>query len=302
MLVGKKTISLFVLPLMTFVLFVVIYPMITLFWFGFSDVTLMRPFIRPFVGFENFKSFFSDGVALYSIRYTFMYIFTAVGLQLLIGMIFALLMDSKVAKSMSWLTPIFTIPLAIASVAAALFWRIILHNQLGVVNYALSSIGFPEIMWWGNLSLTPFTLILIDTWQWMPFMFLIILAGLKSISQSVLEAAEVDGASGWKMFLHIKLPLLKQYILVAAVLRIALAQKKVFDIISATTGGGPGRVTETLNYYIYRVIFMKFHLGYAAALSVILLIIMIAVAQPFVRKIWKEKKREEKRRYEGRKY
>jgi len=286
---SKRTIFLFILPLLTFIIFVVIYPMINLFWFSFSDVTLMRPFTRPFAGIENFKYFFFDKVALYSLRYTFVYIFTAVSLQLLIGLVLAVLMDSKVAKNMSWLKPVFTIPLAIASVAAALFWRIILHNQLGLVNYVLSLVGFPKIMWWGNLLLTPFTLILIDTWQWTPFMFLIILAGLKSISQSILEAAEVDGASGWKTFLYVKLPLLKQYILIAVVLRIALAQKKVFDIISATTGGGPGRATETLNYYIYRVIFTKFHLGYAAALSVILLMIMIAVTQPFVIRIWKAK-------------
>jgi multiple sugar transport system permease protein len=280
------TVAAFVLPLLAFVLIIIVYPIFDLFWLSLSDATLAQPFNRAFVGLRNFVKFVQDPVTLSSLKYTFIFIFSAVGVQLPLGLGLALLLSSSLINKGYRYIPLFVLPLAIAPVITALFWRILLHNQFGLVNFLLNRIGLNPIMWWGNPSLTPFTLIIIDTWRWTPFVLLILYAGLTSIPKTLLEAAQVDGASGFQVLRHIKLPMIKKHIFVAVLLRFVLAQKKVFDIISATTGGGPGRATETLNFRIYKVMFSEFDLGYTAALSIVLLVIIISVTQPVVRRIW----------------
>jgi multiple sugar transport system permease protein len=287
MKIPTRTKLLFIAPILVFMACIVVYPVVDILWCSLSDVKLANPFHRPFVGLANFKAFFSDKVALHSLSYSFLFIVTTVTSQLLLGSCFALLLESKLIKGASVYQTIITIPLAIAPVITALFWRILLHNQLGLLNYFLDLLGMEPIMWWGNLSLTPFTLMIIDTWQWTPFTMLIVLGGLRAIPGELIEAAEVDGASSWQVFRYIKLPLLSKFMLIAAILRIPLAQKKVFDLVAATTGGGPGRATETLNFRIYKTLFANFDLGYTGALSVILLLLMVLSLQPFARRLWK---------------
>jgi len=283
----QKIILLFVVPTLIFLFFILIYPIINLFWLSFTETKLATPFIRPWAGLRNFVKFFNDSAALSSFKYTFYFIAGALLLQVPLGISFALLLESDlIPRGTSFYITLFILPLAIAPVTTALFWRMILHNQFGLLNYFLGVIGLDGISWWGNPQLTPLTLILIDSWRWTPFVVLMVYAGLKAVPYSLIEAAKIDGASSFQRLLHIKLPLIKKNILVVILLRFILAQKKVFDIITATTDGGPGRVTETMNFRIYKALFTQFDLGYTATLSLILLIIVIIITQPFVRKVW----------------
>lgn len=288
MYVKSSTRWLFLAPVLIFIVLLVIYPTIDLFWMSLSKAGLEAPSVRPFAGFSNFARFFRDPVALNSLKYTFIFIVCTILIQLVLGLVLATLLDSHlITRGKTLFRSLLLVPLAIAPVIVALFWRILLHNQLGIINYFIGFIGMKPIMWWGNLSLTPFTLIIIDTWQWTPFFILILLGGLRSISTSLREAASVDGASSFQLFRYIKFPLLTKYMLIGVILRIPLAQKRVFDLVAVTTGGGPGRVTETLNLRIYKSLFSSFDLGYTGALSVVLLLIMVISLQPFARKLWK---------------
>lgn len=225
----------------------------------------------PFVGAKNFIRIFGDGKFAASLITTAKFIVMGASLQLGIGMGLALLLSSIPWRK--YILPIIVIPTLTPPVVAGYMGTIIFHPE-GPINYILSLLGIgSKILWHTSPSTALLTTVLVDTWQWFPFTTLLILAGILSLPRDVLDGAKVDGASSWQIFRHIILPLTKDVITIALLFRV-LEMLRVFDVIYVMTFGGPGSVTEVVNFYAYLTGFRYWDLGYTAAIGWIVVIIL----------------------------
>src|SRR5260221_8517096 len=175
-------------------------------------------------------------------------------------------------------------PMLLPPVVAAVIWRLIYNPQFGVLNGTLRAAGIPtqRLTWTSGESSAMFSVLLVDIWEWTPFLFLLLSAGLQAIPQEPYEAARIDGASPWQVFGDITLPLLKPTIVLALLLR-AMDLARIFDQIFILTQGGPGFATETVSLHIYRTAFRFFNFGYAAAMSFLGLGLTIVFARSLMR-------------------
>jgi multiple sugar transport system permease protein len=169
------------------------------------------------------------------------------------------------------------LPMIATPVAMALIWMTMMSPTIGVLNYFLRTLGLPPSEWVANpITVLP-SLLLVETWMWTPMVALICLAGLASLPAEPFESALVDGASGWQVFWHVTLPLMRPTLVVAALFRM-IDGLKVFDIVYVMTEGGPGFASETLNLYVFQTSFKYLHLGYASALIVIFFSLILGLS------------------------
>jgi multiple sugar transport system permease protein len=166
------------------------------------------------------------------------------------------------------------LPLAISPVAVALMWKYMFNSTYGVLNFLLSHFGIREIDWLGSLNWSLATVIIVDIWQWTPFVILIMLAGIEAIPKNVIDMGKVDGANNFRMFRFIIFPSIKYFIILTFLLR-AIDAFKIFDTVYVLTGGGPGSSSETLALFGYKLAFNSFKTGLASAESIILLLIVL---------------------------
>lgn len=200
----------------------------------------------------------------------------SVALELVLGLFVASLLN-RVAKRGLLLT-LYILPLAATPIAITFVWRMMFSPSLGVLNYFLSLLGLPASNWVANSSIVIPCLIVVDAWQWTPFVILVLLGGLLSLPVEPVEAASVEGANAWQIFRHITLPLLEPFIALVVLFR-AIDSFKAFDLIFVMTTGGPGNASESLNLYTFRQGFWFLNMGYAAALAIIMLIIVIVISR-----------------------
>jgi multiple sugar transport system permease protein len=168
-------------------------------------------------------------------------------------------------------------PMMVTPVVVGLTWKFILDYSFGIFNYARLLVGLKAIAPLADPKLALMTVTLVDTWQWTPFIFLVLLAGLRSLPHEPYEAADVDGATAWQTFWHITVPLLNPVMIVAFVMRMAGAIR-VFDHIFVLTGGGPGTSTEVVSLLLYRKAFQSFEMGYASAVALVLTLLTALLA------------------------
>jgi multiple sugar transport system permease protein len=199
----------------------------------------------------------------------------AIVMQTTFGVIGALVFD-RTFKGRGILRTIFILPMATTPVAISLVWILMMNPTTGVLNYFLSLIYVKPALWVFSRKTVLFSLALVDTWMWTPFLMLITLGGLSSLPLEPYESAKIDGANSWQIFWRITLPLLRPFIAVGVILR-TIDALKTFDIIFVMTQGGPGTASETLNVFLFLKGFYQFHMGYASAVAVIYFVIILAV-------------------------
>ncbi|HEY3103725.1 MAG TPA: sugar ABC transporter permease [Pyrinomonadaceae bacterium] len=218
-----------------------------------------------------------------ALAHTLVYAAIALTIEFLLGLGLALLLDSQI-RARNIFRVLLLVPLMLAPVVVGVIWRLMLNSNFGAVNATLKSFGVNTdlLTWTASPKLAMASVIIADVWQWTPFMFLILLAGLQAIPQEPYEAALVDGSSPWQTFRHVTLPLLKPAILIALLLR-TMDLLRVFDHIFILTEGGPGFATETVSLYIYRTAFRFSNFGYAAAMSFVLLLITNIISLAYIR-------------------
>jgi multiple sugar transport system permease protein len=275
---------LLVLPAVLLILALSIYPLAYSVWVAFVNYDFQIPG-HAFVGLQNFREIVEDPIARSSLINTAILAAASVAVEFVLGLLLALAMVERF-RGRGLLMPILIVPLFISPVIVGQFWSLLLQPPFGPTNYLLSLVlGRPvEISW---LTQTPWNLIAIitaDVWQWTPFMFVILLAGLSGIAPELYEAAELDGATPWQSFHHITLPLLTPIILLAITFRL-LDAIKLFDVIYVMTGGGPGASTYTASYYLYQIGFQQFHLSKATAGSWIFLLLSAILIMALVRRL-----------------
>jgi multiple sugar transport system permease protein len=263
-------------PGMAFLVAISVYPTLYSLYASFYRWNLAASARRSLVGVRNYELLLSDPSFWHSVGVTLTYVFFVVALELAIGLGMALLFFRRFPGD-HFLRALLILPMVVAPVVVGLLWRYMLNPQFGIVNYLVSLAGVPRIDFLGEPALALPTLIVIDVWQWTPFTFLILLAALQGVPEDVIEAARIDGARSVRIFFDHILPLIRYPVAVALVLRM-LDAFRVYDIVYMTTRGGPVDVTQTLSWQIYDVGFKTFNIGYAAAYSWLMLILVVVVA------------------------
>lgn len=268
---AERTYLLMLAPVLLFVLAIAIAPLAFSFLISLTDYRLTDPTqARPFVGLGNYFKAFQDKAVLETLGNTVVFVVGAVTSQVLLGLALAVLMSGE-TRFMRTLRALTVMPLALPPLVVGLVWKALYNPQFGPVAYYLKQLGISVNRGFlGEVATAMPAVLLIDLWQWTPLLMIIFLAGLKSLPTEMLEAAYVDGAGRVQAFFRITLPMLMPVIFIGVLLR-TMNAFKIFDIIFATTGGGPGNATSVLNFHIYKVGLTFFDMGYAAALANILL-------------------------------
>jgi len=272
-------------PLVALFLGVVGFPLAYAFYLSVTDFKLTSRGAPNLVGADNYVATFGDAAFWHAFGTTALYVGVAVGLELVIGLAIALaLQKQRWAKDLT--RSMLLAPMFITPIAVGLIFRFLLNDQLGAIPHLLHSIGLDYDFFGPGKAL--FTLAFIDVWQWTPFMVLLLLAGLESIPKEPLDAARVDGASAWYVLRRVTLPLLAPVLIVAILLR-SLDAMKVFEYVFATTRGGPGTETETLQYFVYQTGIQFFRLGSAASMAFVVLLVVLSIIVIAFRRMEKAK-------------
>jgi multiple sugar transport system permease protein len=281
----KYTWVLFVAPAVIILLSLVIFPLIFSLTLSFHKWNIIKAQEWKWIGIDNYKTILSqDPYFRTSAKVTFLYLLGTVPVQFLLGLGVALILNQIAGKVIGFLRTTLIIPTIMTPVIVGLVWRLMYNPDIGMLNYFLGLFGLPPVNWTGMPGTALPSVMMADTWEWTPFMALIMLAGLQALPQEPFEAALVDGASAWQSFRYITLPFLAPTMLVALLIRLMDAFK-TFDLVFVLTQGGPGMSTEILNYYTYRYGFKFFHLGYASALSWLLVIVVTIISMFLIKRI-----------------
>jgi multiple sugar transport system permease protein len=268
-----------VAPALIILLAMTVFPAVYLLRSSFFSFTLLSP-ESQFVGLQNYIYDLTNPDIRSSLLITLLFVIIAVSLELVIGLLLALALARRTLEN-SIASTLLLLPFAVTPVVSALLWRELLNPNYGWVDYYFQQIGVMRtpVDWLSSPVTAWIALIGLDIWQWMPFVALILMAGLQGVPSDIKEAATVDGAGGWQQFWHITLPLLRPFITIAVLLRI-VQSFKLFDTVQVLTGGGPGTATQVINLTIYRVALQDFSIGAASALGIMfLVIVMIVVSQ-----------------------
>ena len=282
-MLGRKYMGyLLLVPTLALLVFLSIVPFVYALILSLRHLNLKIPRLSgQFAALENFRYLMrEDAEFWHSMGITVLFLVVVVGIEFLLGFGLALLLNREF-RGKRILVSLAVIPMMIAPVAVGLMWRVALNYELGIVTYLIKSVGIPlkEALLGTSLTALP-TLMIIDIWQWTPFIFLIMLAGLHSLPKEPYEAAQVDGASRWQIFRLVTLPLLKPLIIIALLLRVIDAFK-TFDQVYILTGGGPGNATDLVCMFAYRTNFKIWNLGYGASVVIVIFIIILIVTALF---------------------
>ncbi len=276
---------LMVLPAVVVLLAITVFPLVSTLRLTVMSWELTTGFPPQFVGLQNFaRAFFQDPRFWNAMMNTGLLVVVSVGLQTLIGMVLALELH-QLGRLRTFILSLMLIPVIIAPVIAGFQFRMIYNDQFGPLNYLLDQFTggrFHGYAWLADPRVALGAVMFTDVWQWTPFMILVVLAGLQAIPAELLEAAEVDGATGPQTLWRVMFPLLLPMIIIGVLVRF-MDTFKLFDIVYQLTAGGPGNVTETIAYYTYLEGFKFFSLGYTSALAFIQLVVITVVAQVFLR-------------------
>ena len=278
----NRFILLMLMPATILLVGLTLFPFIVSFILSFTDYSLLRPGQTKFIFLENYIELMKTDDFWIALRVTVVFTIFAVFIQVVLGVIFANLLHHE-TRNISFLRTIYLLPLAITPIAATFTFRLMFNPSLGVLNYFMKVLGLPPQAWLASPSTASISLIVVDTWQWTPFILLICLGGLASLPNEPFEAAKVDGANSWQVFSKITVPMLYPFISLALLFR-SIDAFKTFDIIYVLTSGGPGVLTRTLNLYAFKHGIEFLSMGYAGSIAIVMLIITIVVAQIFLRK------------------
>ncbi len=271
----------FISPALLLLLGMSVFPLLWALYLSFTDYSATRATGADFVGFDNYSLILSSSEVHKRALTTLIYVVGAVLLQTVLGFAIAYLISRR-TRGRGALTTLFLVPMMLSPVVVGLFWKFMLDAQFGVINSMLGSLGFGQVEWLTRQRTALFSLIVVDTWQWTPFIMLIALAGLTAVPNYLYEAASIDRASEWFRFRHITLPMVWPLLLIAVMFR-AIEAFRLFDLVYILTSGGPGVSTETLSFHVYKVAFLGFNTGTASAYGILMVLVVIVLAQFYLR-------------------
>ena len=267
-----KLALLFIAPASVGLLVFLVWPLLTGLYYSFTEYTTLTP--PTWVGLENYRRLLADPVFWNSLKVTVLYVLINIGVQTLVALVIAVLMQRLTQSTV--LRSLVLAPYLVSNVVAAIVFLWILDTQLGIFNILLQWIGFDPIAFWASETWVIPTVALVNVWRHMGYTALLLFAGLQSIPGHLYEAARTEGAGEITMFRRITLPLLRPILALVLIMTI-IGSFQVFDTISVTTQGGPADASKVLQMYIYENAFAQYEFGYASALSVALLVILMVI-------------------------
>ena len=268
----RKLALLFIAPASVGLLLFLVWPLLTGIYFSFTEyTTLTQP---EWVGFENYRAMLADPVFWNSLKVTIWYVILNIGVQTVVALAIAVLMQRLTQSTI--LRSLVLAPYLVSNVVAAIVFLWILATQLGIFNIFLQWVGFDPVAFWASETWVIPTVALVNVWRHMGYTALLLFAGLQSIPTFLYEAARTEGAGEIAMFRLITLPLLRPILALVLIMTI-IGSFQVFDTVSVTTQGGPADASKVLQMYIYENAFGQYQFGYASALSVALLLILMVI-------------------------
>ena len=288
-LASRKTVKWsFILPALGYLALMAILPLV---WTLSLSLTKWNANIMPkpvWVGLDNYRYFlFQEPRFWHDLGFTVMYVGISVSAELVIGLVMAWLLSQRF-RGKNFFRVVYLIPMACPPIAVAFLWRMMLHPDIGVLNSMLKLIGLNGVKWTTDARIAPFTLIMVDVWEWTPFMFLALLAAFQSLPTELYQAAAVDGANAWQMFKSLTIPLITPVIVTISLIR-AIDAFKLFELVFGITGAGPGGATESLSFYAYLIGMKWFKLGRGSAISWLFLIILLILAMILISRFKKQR-------------
>jgi multiple sugar transport system permease protein len=284
---------LFISPTILLLLAINIFPLIWTIRLSFTNYRANRPnAVVKNVGIDNYTAILTNADTWAAMQATAHFVIWTIVLQTVIGFGLAYLIDRKFRGHGFW-TTVILIPMMLSPAVVGNFWRFLYQPQIGLFNYIVSFFtGIPPSSFemTGTVNLAPWSIIIVDTWMWTPYVMLICLAGLRSIPGYIYEAAEVDRASNWRQFWSITLPMALPFIMLAVLFR-GIENFKMFDMVNLLTGGGPGSVTEVASITLKREAFEKWRTGYSSAFAIILFATVFGLANIYVKALNRVKQR-----------
>tara|TARA_R110002049_G_scaffold223419_3_gene395076 strand:- start:4934 stop:5881 length:948 start_codon:yes stop_codon:yes gene_type:complete len=291
---SDRTIAwIFVAPTVFLLLAVNIFPLIWTIRLSFTNFRVNRPNNDvEFVGLENYARILTDPDIWATMQATAHFLIWTIALQVLIGFTLAYLINKKFRGNDLW-TTIIVFPMMLSPAVVGNFWTFLYQPQIGLFNYVIAFLtgadpaSFSMI---GDVNLAPWAIVIVDTWMWTPFVMLICLAGLRSIPDSIYEAAECDRASKWRQFWTITIPMALPFLMLAVLFR-GIENLKMFDLVVQLSGGGPGNTTTLTSIDLKREAFERWRTGYSSAYAVILFVTVFGLASIYVKALNKVKER-----------
>lgn len=283
----------FVAPTIFILLAINIFPLIWTIYLSFTNYAVNRPNREvKFIGLRNYERILGDADTWATMQATAHFLIWTIVLQVLIGFTLAYLINKKFKGNDLW-TTIIVFPMMLSPAVVGNFWTFLYQPQIGLFNYVISFVtgadpsSFSMI---GDITLAPWSIVIVDTWMWTPFVMLICLAGLRSIPNSIYEAAECDRASKWRQFWTITIPMVLPFLMLAVLFR-GIENFKMFDLVVQLTGGGPGNLTTLTSIDLKREAFEKWRTGFASAYAVILFVTVFGLASIYVKALNRVKQR-----------
>ena len=283
-----KEFSTFMLPALVVLVLVLAVPLFYDIIVSFFDKSLKYQGLGNFIGLNNYIQDLKNDEFTSSIVTTWVFTIGVVSIEFLLGLLIALGLNN-LGKGKNLIFTIIIIPMMITPVAVGLIWRLILHPQLGIFNYILSKFGVEKIAWLGDSKLALPTVMFVDIWQNIPYMVLVLMAGLVTLPKEPFEAAAIDGSSRIQSFFRLTVPMMMPTFSVVLLLR-AIMSFKTYDLIYVMTRGGPGTVTQVISYTIYNQAYRYLRTGTAASMSIYLVLMIVPIAILF---LWLSRSREE---------
>jgi multiple sugar transport system permease protein len=291
---SDRTIAwLFIAPTIALLLAINIFPLIWMIRLSFTSLNLSMSYLPlRFVGLDNFSDILTDEDVWLRLQTTARFVICSVALQVVVGFGLALLINRQFRSHSFW-TTVILLPMMLSPAVVGNFWTLLFQPQIGPFNYLVSlvtGISPSSFSMTGEVALAPWTIVLVDTWMWAPYVMLICLAGLRSIPDYIYEAAEVDRASSWRQFWSITLPMTVPFLMLAILFR-AIEDFKMFDMVNLLTSGGPGSTTELVSITLKRAAFEKWRTGYSSALAIVLFVTVFGAANIYVKVLNRVKQR-----------
>lgn len=283
----------FIGPTILLLLAINIFPLIWTIRLGLTNYRANRTAEAvEWVGLRNYQRILTDPDIWHTMQATAHFLIWTIVLQVLIGFTLAYLINKKFRGNDLW-TTLIVLPMMLSPAVVGNFWTFLYQPQIGLFNYVvgyLSGVDPSSFSMIGDVALAPWAIVIVDTWMWTPFVMLICLAGLRSIPESIYEAAECDRASKWRQFWTITIPMALPFLMLAVLFR-GIENFKMFDLVVQLTGGGPGSITELTSINLKREAFEKWRTGYASAYAVILFVTVFGLASIYVKALNKVKQR-----------
>ena len=272
----------FLLPALIILVLFLFFPLLWNLYISLHDVSILTIIKEwKFVGFENFNNLFEDPKFFNSLRVTLVFVIGTVILQFGIGLLIALLLNQEIRASGIFRT-LFIIPWTVSTVITGFSFKFLFDDNFGIVNYSIEKLGIDSVQWFSDTASAIWIIVIANTWYGTPFTILFLTAGLLSINPTLYEAAIVDGATKFRRFIHITLPLLKPFILTNLIL-VTVWTINFFDLQLIMTNGGPLFSTTTLSLYMYKQAFEFGYFSEGAAVGILLIIMNIAVAFAYLK-------------------